>query len=195
MTPAIALPLPIGQLVPAPDLFRHPSRIHGQKHVARVLVHALRLVEATGYHGDCARLWCAVFLHDLERTHDGHCVVHGAEAWRRFEATPALQDFVARAGVSASDHAAIGHAVRHHCVPSEVSRAHPHWRLTALLKDADALDRVRIDDLDPSYLRFEASHSMIAFAERLFRETDPVDNEGPGYFDWLWAEASRLDGA
>ena len=35
-------------LVPTPDLFVHPSRIHGQRHVARVMIHAFRLIEATG---------------------------------------------------------------------------------------------------------------------------------------------------
>jgi len=34
--------------VPPPALFAHPNRIHGQSHVARVMVHAFRLLEATG---------------------------------------------------------------------------------------------------------------------------------------------------
>jgi hypothetical protein len=44
-------------------------------------------------------------------------------------------------------------AVVHHCQPLELDRAHPHWRLTSLLKDADGLDRVRLGELDQRYLR------------------------------------------
>ncbi len=37
----------------------------------------------------------------------------------------------------------------------------------AVLKDADALDRIRINDLDPTRLRFEISKSLIAVSQRL----------------------------
>ncbi len=58
-------------LVPAPELFWHSSLLHGQAHVARVLVHAFRLVEATGFNHEMPRLWAAVYLHDIARRHDG----------------------------------------------------------------------------------------------------------------------------
>lgn len=40
--------------------------------------------------------------------------------------------------------------------------------LAELLKDADGLDRVRIWDLDPRYLRREASRQRAAFAKELY---------------------------
>ena len=42
--------------------------------------------------------------------------------------------------------------------------------LTRLLKDADALDRVRIFDLNKKYLRFDESLDLVDFAKRLLRE-------------------------
>jgi hypothetical protein len=75
-------------LVPPPDLFWHPSLLHGQAHVARVLVHAFRLVQATGLHDEMPRLWAAVYLHDIARRHDGRIARHGADAWARLADLP-----------------------------------------------------------------------------------------------------------
>jgi hypothetical protein len=39
----VPIPLPLASLVPAVELFTHPSILHGQAHVSRVMVHAFRL--------------------------------------------------------------------------------------------------------------------------------------------------------
>ena len=44
----VPIPLPLASLVPAAELFVHRSTLHGQAHVSRVMVHAFRLLEATG---------------------------------------------------------------------------------------------------------------------------------------------------
>ena len=85
-------------------------------------------------------------------------------------------------------------AVVHHAVPKELDRGHPHWRLTSLLKDADALDRVRLGDLDPRYLRNAQANEMIAFAQMLFDTTDDVLPTGREYFAALWSKALSLEG-
>jgi hypothetical protein len=36
----------------------------------RVMVHAFCLLEATGWSEEAPRLWAAVYLHDIARTHD-----------------------------------------------------------------------------------------------------------------------------
>lgn len=43
-------------------------------------------------------------------------------------------------------------------------------RLAKLLKDADGLDRARLGDLDPRYLRFDTSRSRVALAERVYAD-------------------------
>lgn len=41
--------------------------------------------------------------------------------------------------------------------------------LTRLLKDADNLDRVRLGDLDPKFLRHDSAKDLVGFAQRLFQ--------------------------
>jgi hypothetical protein len=188
--PPIALPLE--WLGPPPELFTHASTLHGQSHVARVMVHAFRLIEATGWLDEAARLWAAVYLHDIARTHDGVCYRHGGDAMKKFESRPDLREFFASGGVLDEDYEAIHTAVVHHCLPQELNRAHPHWRLTSLLKDADGLDRVRLYDLDPRYLRNAEAKTMVPFATALFAETNRIVPNGPTHFALLWPEAIRI---
>ena len=193
MKPPIALPL--DELVPSPQLFSHRSTLHGQSHVARVMVHAFRLIEATGWREEAPRLWSAVYLHDLARTHDGVCYRHGGDAMKKFETLPHLRALFARGGVLESDYPLIHTAVVHHSLPKELDGDHPHWRLTSLLKDADGLDRVRLGDLDRRYLRNPQAHAMVDFAQALFDETDGVVPVGDSHFAELWPEAVRLHDA
>jgi len=192
MANQLLVPLPLDQMVPMPDLFRHPSTLHGQAHVARVMVHAIRLVEATGQQEHSARLWAAVFLHDIARTHDDVCYRHGADAARRLRAEPSLQERLTEVSLTATDYPAIEAAISAHCAPKEVGRDHEHWRLIALLKDADALDRVRIDDLDPGYLRHPQAKDMISFAQALFDHTDGVVPTGEKHFQQVWELSRQL---
>jgi len=172
-------------------LFWHRSDLHGQAHVARVMVHAFRLVAATGPSHLAPALWAAVYLHDIARRGDGVCTRHGTDAWDRLSSLPDVRALFGRGGVTESDYPAIRTAVVHHC-QGDVALDHPHWRLSALLKDADALDRVRIDDLDHAFLRFPETLALIRFAGRLFVETRGRIPEGPDHFARLWPQALRI---
>lgn len=182
-----------GELVPRPEHFRHESEVHGQRHVARVTVHAFRLLAATGNAGEATPLWGAVYLHDLARTHDGVCHRHGADAWTRFERDAALRQHLEAGGVTTADHDAIRTAITHHC-RGELDMHHAHYRLTALLKDADGLDRVRLGDLDPRYLRHPEARQMVAFAEALFGATDDLPQGGTHFDEVLRAAAALEEG-
>jgi hypothetical protein len=185
------IPLADEEMVPPPELFRHPSTLHGQAHVARVLVHAFRLVAATGLVEETPRLWAAVYLHDIARRHDGHCTSHGGDGWERLAELPDVQALFERGGVQAADYPAIQTAVTMHS-HGEPKPAGPHARLIKLMKDADGLDRVRLGDLDEGYLRFPEARGMIRFAERLYRDTDGKLPVGADYFARLWPEAQRI---
>jgi hypothetical protein len=185
------IPLPDEDMVPPPELFMHPSHLHGQAHVARVMVHALRLVDAVGAEAEAPRLWAAVYLHDIARRHDGGCRRHGADACARLASLPDVQQLFAAAGVHQSDHAAIEAAVTRHC-DGEPSPGEPHYRLMALLKDADGLDRVRLSDLRPAWLRHDEARTMVDFAQRLYDATNRTLKPGPDYFSRLWREVKRI---
>lgn len=187
----IPISLPLRDIVPPPELFRFRSRLHGQRHVARVMVHAFHLLQATGAQDEATRLWASVYIHDIARTHDGISRRHGGDAWHRVESEPELRATLFRGGVSEADLEAIRTAVTSHS-DGEVIAPSPHWRLTALLKDADGLDRVRLGDLDVRMLRHPEARGMVEFAERLLNETDHVFPESPDYFEHLWPEAQRI---
>ena len=70
----------------------------------------------------------------------------------------------------------------------------PDWSLVALLKDADALDRVRLGDLDPNYFRLRESRAMVDFAQQLYDDTHSVIPEGPELFDALLEAAGDIAG-
>lgn len=181
------------EMVPPPGLFRHQSLLHGQAHVARVLVHALRLVEAVGCPEEAPRLWASVYLHDIARTHDGRCARHGADAWERLRELPDVRALFERGGVTADDLPAIRAAVSVHS-SGEPDPSDPHWRLMALLKDADALDRVRLGDLKSKMLRHQEARGMIVFASELCDWSRGALSPGPDYFARLWPEALRMLG-
>ena len=47
----------------------------------------------------------------------------------------------------------------------------------AILKDADALDRCRIGDLNPAYLRYPESRSLIEIIEYIYWRTSEVNED------------------
>src|SRR6476660_7026349 len=112
MRPPVELSL--AEIAPGPSLFTHRSTLHGQSHVARVMVHAFRLIEATGWTTEAPRLWAAVYLHDLARTHDGVCYRHGGDAMKKFETLPDVRELFARGGVKDDDYPFIHTAVVQH---------------------------------------------------------------------------------
>jgi len=52
--------------------------------------------------------------------------------------------------------------------------------------------RVRLGDVDPTYLRHPEAREMVRFAERLYRETDGKIRPSRKYFEQLWPIVGRL---
>ncbi len=155
--------------LPDDDWFRFaPRGIHGASHTTRVLVWASMLADRLAGSGALRRdelLWAAA-VHDVGRENDGIDAGHGSRsaAWLhdrlvavRPETAALDLDFVAEL--------CTWHETQDLDIP----------RLTlelVILKDADALDRCRIFDLDPARLRLAASHRLIEPAVALERATN-----------------------
>ena len=156
------------ELVLKETYFDHPSMIHGVGHTYRVMVLVHELCLLTCNDDLLLPGVAAAYIHDMARKHDGYCDRHGQ--WAVEEKIPLFRQFFLDNHFHPRELDGIAAAIENHCVQEELVPDHPHYLLTALLKDADALDRIRLGpgNLRPDYLRFSQSRGMVGFAEALF---------------------------
>jgi len=124
----------------------------------------------SGYIREAFVAFCGAFIHDMARQHDGRCDDHGKWAARR--KLPEHRNRFLVAGIAEEEFPVISEIVSGHSQPGDIELEKANIPL-AILKDADALDRIRLGarGLNPEFLRFEQSHSLIVPAERLYEET------------------------
>ncbi len=174
------IPFDANNLVPKPEFFSAPSDLHGRLHVARVIILGAKLINLVNEPDLATPLWAASYIHDLGRKHDGYCEEHGTWSVEKVEGSDEIRTLLARGGVEEHHWPMIRTAAIHHCKSCELSQQDPHYRLTHLLKDADGLDRVRLGDLNPRYLRTPQAHSLIEYAESLLKfTTTECDGDSP----------------
>jgi HD superfamily phosphodiesterase len=168
----------------AQDWFRRYSSLHGVTHTQRVHVHAQRLLEQLAWNeADRELVLRAALWHDVGRCGDGVEPGHGASSVERADKQGRLADLVAE-DAAVVRFAILRHSLRDSGAPGLAAElaagddparrlAEPEraLRVLWLLKDADALDRVRLDErADPRQLRHEATIKLIPFAAALFAE-------------------------
>lgn len=150
--------------------------IHGLGHTVRVRTHAdaiargLELDERERAAIDAAAMW-----HDIGRTHDNIDYYHGAKSAGKvvaFGLERGLEPSVAEMALYAVTHHS-GSERHAESAATHLRAPESALRVLRVLKDADALDRVRIHDLDVTYLRFPFSHTRVSAAQDLLREYDP----------------------
>lgn len=171
----------------APDVpgawFRRFSRLHGVAHTQRVHIHAQRLLAELGWdERDEQVVLSAALWHDIGRATDGIEPRHGELSVLqadRLGLTATLQPAdaaVVRFAIhrhSLPDRGAAAWAAELATDPAEARRlAEPEraLRVLWLLKDADALDRIRLglgEAADPRQLRHAAAVAQIPFAVEL----------------------------
>ena len=172
-----------------PEWFVRPSgddasrSIHGVGHTSRVLIHALDLADALDVsEWEREALACAALWHDIGRTHDGVDYYHGAKSAGKAVAlglhstiAPMVYEtalFAITHHCGSEPHAELAASEVRYRVPDveiRFERVEPEsaLRVFRLLKDADALDRVRLGDLDTRYLRYDASRKRVERAHEL----------------------------
>jgi hypothetical protein len=173
--------------------------IHGVGHIRRVYIHVLRLGAELGWSDGPRRLALqAALWHDLGRTHDGVEPAHGARSVERVQELGLADELVAAGDLSPAGLELVLFAIHHHSLDDEGARRaaeamaaregcageamadredmgaaafDPSAALDVLwlLKDADALDRVRLGwgDIDPRYLRLPPTAGLVDFAWEL----------------------------
>ena len=147
---------------PQESWLAHDRYIHGGGHLARVfglqeLICDLLESRGTTVNREATR-WAAM-AHDVGRIDDGLDLDHGwrSAAWIKDnlhdQMSPELLDTVTY--------------IVHWHVPSDDEAPEMTMELK-VLKDADGLDRVRLGDLNPSYLRTDAAKDLIETAGKLY---------------------------
>ena len=165
----------------------HIGGIHGLAHETRVLIWQellARLVVADGQILDQEALRWAAVIHDTQRVEDGLDLPHGrrAAAWvkrKRIFRIPAhtLDTLVYLCAWHVPDDAA---------APTMTTEL-------AVFKDADGLDRVRIGDLKPKYLRWDCSRELLLpLARPLFMASFARAWAGSEPFDCVLDAAETL---
>jgi hypothetical protein len=152
----------------------NPFGIHGIGHAARVFVWANMIGVRLKKSGEDLNLealrWAAV-LHDVGRLSDGWDTGHGARS---------AQWIVShRESLPRTFPDEFADIVRRCCTWHETSDAAIPMMTAELkcLKDADGLDRVRINDLNPGYLRLDFARSLVEQAWGLYLAT--ASGDGP----------------
>jgi HD superfamily phosphodiesterase len=169
----------VGRAVEVPaEWFAQPAQtswLHGVRHTQRVHIHARRLVRQLRWpEADANVVLTAALWHDIGRVNEGWDPGHGrlsAERVVRCRLHTSLSEADARLALF---------AIRYHCLSdghgslraADQDDPERALRILRLLKDADALDRVRLGDgvyeIDSSTLRHDCTPAMIDFAEQLW---------------------------
>ncbi|MBO0778961.1 MAG: hypothetical protein J2P37_09070 [Ktedonobacteraceae bacterium] len=161
--------------------------IHGIDHEARVLIWQellARLLIKDGMLLDQEALRWAAATHDTQRHADGADIEHGerAAAWVKHR----LSHLIPAGTLSL-----VAYLNTWHVPPDQFAPSPPPE--LAVFKDADSLDRVRLYDLDPAYLRCAPSQLLTPLAQALFEKSEEKrDQEGYPIFDCVLAAAVDL---
>ena len=139
---------------------------HGRLHTLRVLLNALLIAKQRGLtDADTDKLCTAAIFHDVGRTNNGVDDQHGRQSAEYY------RDFARHYG---GYDKTVDNLIIYHCLPDYVGKkAMPKsdWEMYDILKDADALDRVRfgIEALDINQLRTPEAKTMTMIAEQIIQ--------------------------
>jgi len=158
-----------------PWWFERPSSIHGLSHTRRVLIHAHAIAAVTGLDpGEFEALVRAVSWHDIGRTHDGCDREHGAKSAARLRSLGLDRGIdgqvLARVLFTIELHSTYDEAAVERAAALPAADRDSFLRVHWVLKDADGLDRVRIDDLDPAQLRHPVARKRVDLAWQLLHD-------------------------
>ena len=148
----------------------YQSHIHAINHIERVLLFGgFIAMQNNCSEEDTKLLLTACSYHDIGRIDDSLDDDHGRRSSEKLPSVVSLP---------AEDLAIVQAAIYAHSIDDskmndviasfgiyDKTRA---LNIAKMLKDADALDRVRVYDLDPKYLRFPCSHKYVDFAYDLY---------------------------
>lgn len=163
------------QYRPQDSWFLHPeSKIHEAGHLGRALVlqellSRLQINQQKDVDLDHEALRRSTAIHDVRRIDDGRDLEHGTRtaAWMREH----MSSIVPPSTLDRMVYIVSWHVPQDHLAPEMTPEL-------AILKDADGLDRVRLGDLNPAFLRHEYSRILLpTVAEELYLLSSTIAQE------------------
>lgn len=159
----------VGKIKPA--YFHNPSGIHGVLHTKRVLFLTLILSKLHELNETESQILSeAAIYHDIGRTNDDIDYEHGRLSYEKIEDLDLVDEDYAYIEI-------LRYVVTEHAVPDEIAfnniknydirDKENAIKLLKIFKDADGLDRVRLGDLDISYLRTEYGVKLAGVAKQV----------------------------
>lgn len=151
------------------NLYYKPHGDHGVMHTYRVMRLANELTKHYKLSFNEHRiLMCACCYHDIGRSHDYEDYEHGRDSVIDCEEKRLFQIFhLQQNEIPIAKSLMIYHAIPDSHFHTDDERVQ---LLYNIIKDADAIDRLRFDDLDESFLRLPESHSLIGLELQLLKE-------------------------
>ena len=159
------------------SMFTRPVHepLHGIGHIYRTMIACALLAQRLRMPRAGLIAFCGAYIHDLGRTNDFIDNEHGmnavnwhfdkySELWEKYALTDEERVYIKQA--------VIQHSQKEWTRPGDDG-----YDVMAILKDADALDRCRIGDLNPAYLRYSESRSLIEIIEDIYWRTSEVNED------------------
>lgn len=157
-----------------PD-FEVQSQLHGPMHTMRVMAWVCVLALKNNLVAEGRLAFFAAVVHDMGRCNDGYGPKHGQRSADLH--LPKWKNRFQKFGLTESEYNSVYEAVRWHSKDNEPPANHPVIAIINLLKDADGLDRVRLEPEGPrgEYLRFGNTAELVPAAQLLlsFCDTNP----------------------
>ena len=158
------------------DLLYRKSTLHGVGHIRRVMaLGAIIAMQQKLPLRDACLLLLACSYHDIGRINDYADARHGERGSGMLEpdlipelkaiSSDELACLKAAIAAPSTDDSSITRFMAMYNGPDDMEKC--CIILMKCLKDADGLDRIRFDGLDPRYLRFEESKTLLNTAEYL----------------------------
>ncbi len=157
--------------------FHNPQGIHALSHTKRVLLLVLILAYLENCSEQDTQLLCqAAIYHDIGRKTDGYDTKHGFTSYRKVIdkglADTVPPEYLETLRFIIENHAVADRSAWKRLDKYQLEDMDRCLQLYNIFKDADGLDRVRINDLNSAYLRTASAQKLLLAAHQLYRSEE-----------------------